>query len=199
MASSATRTAALATRSFAGQRLERIGKLMAKGVGLMCAHYGVEVPKDLGGKEFQEWIGGYYEHMYSCNPMWSPEFKEFPKHPIANGVKPFTIRDEWYFNMRFRDDMKAITPILVAKPSRRGARRPVRLPEGAVQAHSGGEGPRRDDDVGRRAQATAAAASASPAATTTATGRTTTSARWCSTRSCGSARWRCRRRASLQL
>jgi trehalose utilization protein len=99
------------------KRLDRVGKLMAKGVGLMCAHYGVEVPKDLGGPEFKEWIGGYYEHMYSCNPMWSPEFKEFPKHPVANGVKPFTIRDEWYFNMRFRDDMKNVTPILVAKPS----------------------------------------------------------------------------------
>jgi trehalose utilization protein len=100
------------------KRLERIGKLMAKGVGLMCVHYGVEVPKDLGGKEFQEWIGGYYEHMYSCNPMWSPEFQEFPRHPIASGVKPFTIKDEWYFNMRFRDDyVKSVAPILSAKPS----------------------------------------------------------------------------------
>lgn len=100
------------------KRLERIGKLMAKGVGLMCMHYGVEVPKDLGGPEFKEWIGGYYENAYSCNPMWSPEFKEFPKHPICNGVKPFTIRDEWYFNMRFRgDDAKSVTPILSAVPS----------------------------------------------------------------------------------
>jgi hypothetical protein len=99
------------------KRLERIGKLMAKGVGLMCAHYGVEVPADLGGKEFQEWIGGYYEHLYSCNPIWAPEFTEFPKHPICNGVKPFTIKDEWYFNMRFREGMKGVTPILVAKPS----------------------------------------------------------------------------------
>ncbi len=99
------------------KRLDRIGKLMAKGTGLMCAHYGVEVPKDLGGSEFREWIGGYYEHMFSCNPMWSPEFKEFPKHPIANGVKPFTIRDEWYFNMRFRENMEGVTPILSAAPS----------------------------------------------------------------------------------
>ena len=98
------------------KRLERIGKLMAKGIGLMCAHYGVEVPMDLGGAEFKEWIGGYYEHLYSCNPMWRPEFTEFPKHPICNGVKPFAVRDEWYFNMRFRDGMKGITPILSAKP-----------------------------------------------------------------------------------
>jgi hypothetical protein len=98
------------------RRLERIGKLMAKGVGLMCAHYAVEVPKDLGGPEFKEWIGGHYEHLYSCNPMWSPEYKEFPKHPIARGVKPFTIRDEWYFSMRFRDGMTGVTPILSAVP-----------------------------------------------------------------------------------
>jgi hypothetical protein len=97
-------------------RLERIGKLMAKGVGLMCAHYAVEVPKDLGGPQFKDWIGGYYESGYSCNPMWSPDFTTFPKHPIANGVKPFKIADEWYFNMRFRDDMKGITPILSAVP-----------------------------------------------------------------------------------
>ncbi len=98
------------------KRLERIGRLMAKGTGLMCAHYAVEVPKDLGGPEFLQWIGGYYEHLYSCNPSWTPEFREFPRHPIANGVKPFSIRDEWYFNMRFRDGMKGVTPILSAVP-----------------------------------------------------------------------------------
>ena len=54
------------------------------------AHFGVEVTKDLGGKEFQDWIGGYYEHMWSCNPMWSPEFTDFPEHPITRGVKPFS-------------------------------------------------------------------------------------------------------------
>ena len=99
------------------KRLDRIGKLMAKGTGLLCAHYGVEVPADLGGKEFQDWIGGYYETKFSCNPMWKPEFAEFPKHAISSGVKPFSVRDEWYFNMRFRDEMKGITPILSAKPS----------------------------------------------------------------------------------
>src|SRR5438552_2683562 len=56
------------------KRLERIGKLMAKGVGLMCAHYGVEVLKDLGGPEFKDWIGGYYESALSCHPRLWPEF-----------------------------------------------------------------------------------------------------------------------------
>lgn len=100
-----------------GQRLARIGRLMDRGVGLMCAHYGVEVLRDLGGPEFQRWIGGYYEHQFSVNPMWRPEFAEFPRHPIANGVRPFAVRDEWYFNMRFREDVRGVTPILTAKPS----------------------------------------------------------------------------------
>ena len=97
--------------------LSIIADFMKRGVGLMCAHYAVEVPKDKAGKEFQDWIGGYYEDKFSCNPMWVPDFKEFPDHPIARGVKPFKIRDEWYFNMRFRPDMKGVTPILSAKPS----------------------------------------------------------------------------------
>src|SRR5258708_7024014 len=92
-----------------GDHLGIIGDLMQRGVGLMCAHYGVEVPKDKGGPQFLEWIGGYYEHMWSCNPMWSPEFTTFPEHPITRGVKPFSVKDEGYFNMRFRPEMKGVT------------------------------------------------------------------------------------------
>jgi Trehalose utilisation len=113
-----------------GKNLERIGGLMKKGVGLMCAHYGVEVPKDVGAKEFREWIGGCYEHQFSCNPMWSPEYKEFPKHAITSGVKPFSIRDEWYMNMRFRDKMEGVTPILTAVPSEKVRNGPYVYPKG---------------------------------------------------------------------
>ena len=97
--------------------LEQLDRLIKKGVGLGCVHYAVELPADKGGKEFQQWIGGYYESNFSCNPMWEPNFQTFPKHPISRGLKPFQIRDEWYFNMRFLPEMKGITSILVAKPS----------------------------------------------------------------------------------
>lgn len=100
-----------------GDHLPVLAGLMKKGVGLGLMHFAVEVPKDKGGPQFLEWIGGYYEDRYSCNPMWSPDFQEFPVHPITRGVKPFSLRDEWYFNMRFRPDLAGITPILVAKPS----------------------------------------------------------------------------------
>lgn len=100
-----------------GDRLDKIGALMDKGVGLMCMHYAVEVPAGRSGDAFKKWIGGYYETKWSCNPMWEPNYTEFPNHPITNGVKPYQIRDEWYMTMRFRDGMEGITPILAAKPS----------------------------------------------------------------------------------
>jgi len=98
-------------------RLKTIGALMNKGVGLACLHYGVEPTLQKGQKEFLDWIGGAFEINWSVNPHWTADFKTFPQHPIANGVKPFQCNDEWYFNMRFRDGMKGVTPILTATPT----------------------------------------------------------------------------------
>ncbi len=98
-------------------RLQLLGSLIERGVGFGAMHYACEVPAGKGGREFKEWIGGYYEDKFSCNPIWKPEFQTFPDHPIARGVQPFTIEDEWYFNMRFRDDLQGVVGVLVAKPS----------------------------------------------------------------------------------
>jgi hypothetical protein len=99
-----------------GDHSKILEDLTKHGVGLGFAHYGVEIPSTNGGPQFLEWVGGYYEHLYSVNPMWVPEFNSFPDHPVARGVKPFSVLDEWYFNLRFRPEGK-VTPILVAKPS----------------------------------------------------------------------------------
>ena len=96
------------------ERLKLIGELMNKGIGLVCIHYAVEPTKEKGEKEFLEWTGGAFEINWSVNPTWNAEYKQFPSHPITRGVKPFTIHDEWYFHMRFRDGMKGVTPILTA-------------------------------------------------------------------------------------
>jgi type 1 glutamine amidotransferase len=114
------------------ERLKVLGQLMKKGVGLGCAHYAVEVPKDKGGAEWLAWTGGYFETFWSVNPHWDADFKSLPQHAITRGVKPFKINDEWYYHMRFPDGMKGVTPILTALPpeSTRGR-------EGAVSSHGG--------------------------------------------------------------
>ncbi|MGL6076665.1 MAG: ThuA domain-containing protein [Fimbriiglobus sp.] len=115
-----------------GTRMTRVAKLLDKGVGLMCCHYAVEVPKDMGDR-FRDWIGGCYEHQHSCNPIWEPEYKELPKHEITSGVKPFQTKDEWYFNMRFRPEMKGVTPILTAYPPDKTRDGPYVYPKGPYE------------------------------------------------------------------
>lgn len=110
-----------------GRRLKLIDEWTQKGMGIGCMHFGVEVVADQAGQEFKRWIGGYYENMFSCNPIWDPDFAVLPDHPVTRGVKPFHISDEWYFNMRFVKDIPGnapaaeeglkFTPILVAVPS----------------------------------------------------------------------------------
>jgi type 1 glutamine amidotransferase len=96
--------------------LDQIEKLMRQGIGLACIHYAVEIPKGRPGDLLKDWIGGYFERFWSVNPFWSAAFTRLPDHPITRGVKPFTIVDEWYYHMRFMDDMEGVTPILTAVP-----------------------------------------------------------------------------------
>ncbi len=96
--------------------LKEVDELAKKGVGIGCIHYAVEVNKDQAGTEFLNWIGGYFEPFWSINPVWHAEMIDLPVHPVTSGVKPFKTLDEWYYHMRFRPDMKDVTPILAAVP-----------------------------------------------------------------------------------
>jgi type 1 glutamine amidotransferase len=96
-----------------GDRLNLLAKLMAKGVGLACLHYAVEVPKEHGGPQLLDWIGGYYERPYSQNPVNEvPLTRASPRHEISRGWNSFTSKDEWYYKIRFRPGDARLAPIL---------------------------------------------------------------------------------------
>ena len=88
--------------------LEKLGALMKQGVGLACLHYAVEPTIEHGESEFKDWIGGCFEINWSVNPTWEGDFTDRNDSPILRGVKPFKLKDEWYFNMRFNDRKKVI-------------------------------------------------------------------------------------------
>ena len=111
--------------------VDKLDELSNKGVGIGCVHYAVEVPTE-NGRPWLKWMGGYFETFYSVNPHWTANFDAMPSHAVANGVKPFTANDEWYYNMRFRNDMKGVTPILSAVP-------PDVARQGKDDAHGGNE------------------------------------------------------------
>ena len=98
-------------------RLAQIDALAKRGVGIACLHYAVEVPKEKGGPEFLNWMGGYFEPNWSVNPHWTLAKTEIAEgHPITRGVRPFETKDEWYYHMRFREPMAGVTAILSAVP-----------------------------------------------------------------------------------
>ena len=117
--------------------LDQLAKKMSMGCGFVCLHYAVEPAYERAGwlsvngkpmspppaerfstgkgaKEFEDWLGGYFERYYSVNPTWTADFKTLPNHPISRGVKAFSSKDEWYFHMRFREGLEGVTPILVS-------------------------------------------------------------------------------------
>jgi hypothetical protein len=104
--------------------LEQADALAKQGVGIVCLHYAVEVPKGPAGEKLLEWIGGYFETHWSVNPHWTARFTKYPEHPITRGVKPFEIEDEWYYHMRFREGMRGVTPILTDLPPEESLQRP---------------------------------------------------------------------------
>lgn len=111
-------------RHLLNKNVELVEKLMKKGAGLVCLHYAVEIPKGDPGDRLLRWMGGYFETFYSVNPHWEAKFETFPDHPVARGLKPFKIWDEWYYHMRFVDDMEGVTPILSAHPGADTLKRP---------------------------------------------------------------------------
>ena len=96
--------------------LEELAARTAKGTGIVCIHYGVETTIGQPGQAFIDWTGGYFEPNYSVNPHWTAYYRQLPKHPTTNGVKPFSTHDEWYYHMRFREKMEGVTPILTDLP-----------------------------------------------------------------------------------
>lgn len=101
----------------------KLKELAQKGVGVGCIHYAVEIPKGPDGDLFLDTIGGYFETNWSVNPHWEASFK-LPEHAVTRGVKDYSIQDEWYYHMRFREGMAGVTPILTALPPAESLSRP---------------------------------------------------------------------------
>ena len=104
-------------------KLKQFDALMKKGIGVVMIHWATEAIKGDPGNKFLEWMGGFCDLNWSVNPHWTPNFKA-QKHPIWNGVKPFSVNDEWYYHMRFVKDLKGVTPILTDVPPAQTLKRP---------------------------------------------------------------------------
>jgi hypothetical protein len=93
--------------------------LSDSGVGIMCMHYAVEGNPGILNDTLLNVIGGYYLRGKSKNPIWTIKDMQIAKHPTGNGVKPFSMLDEWYYNLVFEN----AKPIMTGTPPRAKGKR----------------------------------------------------------------------------
>ena len=103
---------------------DSMAELIRRGTGLGLLHYALMPPTEQMYRTFLQGIGGYYEPGWSVNPTWTADIKRLPAHPITRGVKPFAIKDEWYYHMRFVPALKGGQPLLSVLPPASTLNRP---------------------------------------------------------------------------
>ena len=107
------------------ERLKQFDGLMKSGAGLVVLHYATWVDNPTGRKYFLDWVGGYHAMGYSkvLVNKWSVAPTD-AKHPVLNGIQPWTFEDEFYISQYLPWDERR-TPLLTAK-----------LADGGVEAHT---------------------------------------------------------------
>jgi putative heme-binding domain-containing protein len=132
----------------AGDRLKVLEKQMKRGCGLVVLHWTLFVPAKKGGEQFLDWIGGYFD--YENGPAatgrsWYSKIQTITtqarpaelRHPICRGLKPFEVKEEFYYNIRFRPGDARRVPILTASIPKEKEQQVVAW---AVERTDGGRG-----------------------------------------------------------
>jgi hypothetical protein len=93
------------------ERIERLQRLVDRGIGLVVIHQAVRCSPELAPRAVR-WIGGVHLAGESGRGHWPTRHAEFPLHPVTSGVEPWDITDGWLNEIRFVDDMRGITPLV---------------------------------------------------------------------------------------
>ena len=97
------------------ERLEKIEKLAARGVGIVHLHQVIDYPQTLVDRVLPL-LGGVYSPAGSARGHWDSAFKVFVEHPITRGVTPFQENDGFLYKLKFVDGQKGLTPLLRTNP-----------------------------------------------------------------------------------
>ena len=127
-----------------GDRFEVLGRQMRRGCGLVVLHYGLFVPTQPAGERFLEWLGGYFDYEHGADGWFSKTGlfattarPAAPGHPVSRGVTQFELKEEFYYNMRFREPDPRRNDLLQVQPPDEKQPQTVAW---AVQRSDGGRG-----------------------------------------------------------
>ncbi len=107
---------------YVGDRFAQLEKQMKRGCGIVMLHWSVFHPHR-NHEKITEWLGGYFDYETGTlgpTNKWFSDIRhaDWPvvtaknESPILRGVTSFQLKDEFYFNIRFRENDPRLTPIL---------------------------------------------------------------------------------------
>jgi type 1 glutamine amidotransferase len=127
-------------------RVRFLDKQTKRGCGFLTFHFSTFAPEKYRDRML-DWCGGYFQWETDGKRQWYSAIttKEAeieigtPKHPVARGLKPFTMREEFYYNLRLRPKDDSLKPIWVV-PSLPGREPDGRVVAWAREREDGGRG-----------------------------------------------------------
>jgi len=102
------------------ERMTQMQQLMEQGVGFITYHFSTFANDSLG-QFVLDWGGGYFdwqneqgEREWYSAIKWLNGSLQFPNpdHPVCRGVQPFSLVDEFYYNIRFNPDTSRFSPLV---------------------------------------------------------------------------------------
>jgi type 1 glutamine amidotransferase len=96
------------------KRLAAFNELARRKGGIVGLHWGIGTRDAANIEAFVKLLGGCHggpERKYQVLTKADARITD-PKHPITAGIKPFTVRDEFYYRLKFTDANSGFQPIL---------------------------------------------------------------------------------------
>jgi hypothetical protein len=97
------------------RRLEAFAQLAARGGGLSTLHWGM-------GTREPQYIDGFLKLFGGCHggpdrkfQIVETEVRPVPTHEIARGIDPFSLREEFYYQLKFVSTSSALQPVVTAR------------------------------------------------------------------------------------
>jgi type 1 glutamine amidotransferase len=104
------------------ERIAEVDRLMKRGCGMVLIHFS-NFASEKDSENVLRWVGGYFKWETDGKRQWYSAIKTIeaevspvtPDHPVLRGVKPFRMKEEFYYNLKFAPAEKGVTPLLAVK------------------------------------------------------------------------------------
>jgi peptidyl-prolyl cis-trans isomerase B (cyclophilin B) len=95
------------------KRREQVDRMLKSGIGLTAIHKAIIADVGMVGERYREILGGWANRQFAAALVQAADVTvSDPKHPVCNGIKDFTLREDYHLKLKFA---KEATPVLSTK------------------------------------------------------------------------------------